>query len=111
MKDDSFDKLLGFLQRLTEARIHHRLSRHLDDAVSVEVWVPGEHWEVDFFADGEVYVERFRSDGHVDDESALTELFAKHSFAEPAAEPRIPPVPAKSVSRRKLESSRSSSKK
>lgn len=42
-------------------------------------------WEVDFFADGEVYVERFCSNGQIDDESASVELFAKHSVdAEPA---------------------------
>ncbi len=82
---DRFEKLLTFVRRLEAARIHHRISYHIDDAISVEVYVPGEHWEVDFFADGEVYVERFRSDGHIDDESAIAELFAKHAVgAEPA---------------------------
>jgi hypothetical protein len=75
MKDDRFDKLLAFLDRLDEAKISYRLNKHLYDAISVEVYAPGEHWEVDFFADGEVYVERFRSNGHIDDEAALEELF------------------------------------
>lgn len=102
MKQDRFDKLLTFVQRLAETKIDHRLSHHIDDAISVEAWVPGEHWEVDFFADGEVYVERFRSDGQVEDESVLTEFFAKHSFgSEPAAvESKITSLPAKSVPRR-----------
>ena len=79
MTTDCFEKLLTFVQRLEEAKIHHRLSYHIEDAISVEVYVPGEHWEVDFFADGEVYVERFRSNGQIDDESAFAELFEKHS--------------------------------
>jgi len=75
MKDDRFDKLLAFLDHLDNAKIPYRLSKHLYDAISVEAYAPGEHWEVDFFADGEVYVERFRSNGHIDDETTLDELF------------------------------------
>src|SRR5947209_663647 len=75
MKADRFDKLLAFLDRLENAKITYRVSKHLYDAISVEVYAPSEHWEVDFFADGDVYVERFRSDGHIDDEAVLDELF------------------------------------
>lgn len=76
MNADRFDKLLAFLDRLDKAKIPYRIMKHLYDAISVEANAPGEHWEVDFFADGEVYVERFRSNGHIDDESTLEELFA-----------------------------------
>lgn len=76
MNADRFDKLLAFLDRLDKAKIPFRITKHLYDAISVETYAPGEHWEVDFFADGEVYVERFRSNGHIDDESTLEELFA-----------------------------------
>ena len=86
MKEDRFEKLLAFLDRLERAKIWYRVWKHLEDAISVEAYAPGEHWEVDFFADGEIYVERFRSDGHIDDESALAELFALCSDEEPAAE-------------------------
>ncbi|HKI34431.1 MAG TPA: hypothetical protein VKA46_21430 [Gemmataceae bacterium] len=85
MKPDQFAKLLVFLDRLDKQKIHYRLSKHLEEALSVEVYAPGEHWEVDFWADGEVYVERFRSNGHIDDEAVLSELFALCSDEEPSS--------------------------
>jgi hypothetical protein len=90
MKVDPFTKLLNFLERLGNAKIPYVLSHHLEGAVSVEVHAPGEHWEVDFFADGQVYVERFRSHGHIDDESVLGELFALCSDDEPPTVPAVP---------------------
>ena len=85
MKRDPFAKLLDFLARLEKARITYRLSKHIEDAISVEARAPGEHWEVDFFADGDVYVERFRSNGHIDEESSLAELFRLCSDEEEPA--------------------------
>jgi hypothetical protein len=76
MKQDRFDRLLGFLQRLDQAGFHYTLANYREDAVSVQVHVPSEHWEVDFLADGSIEVERYRSDGTIHDESALDELFA-----------------------------------
>ena len=84
MKTDQFTKLLSFLDRLDQGKIPYRLRKHLEEAISVEVYAPGEHWEVDFWADGEIYVERFRSNGHIDDESIWHELFARCSDEEPA---------------------------
>jgi hypothetical protein len=55
------------------------LSSIRDNAILVEVTVPGEHWEIEFFATGEVEVEVFRSDGNVRDVDALDELFARWS--------------------------------
>ena len=83
MKADKFDKLMAFLDRLEKAKISYRLSKRLDDAIRVDTQSPGEHWEVDFLADGEIYVERFRSDGHIDDESALEELFRLWADKDP----------------------------
>jgi hypothetical protein len=89
MKNDTFKKMLAFLERLAAAKIPYRIWYHVEDAVSVEARAPGEHWEIDFFADGEVYVERFKSNGHVDDESILSELFALCADDEAAVE-KIP---------------------
>jgi hypothetical protein len=86
MKEDQFDKLLNFLDRLNRAKIFYRLAGDRFDALSVEIAVPGEHWEVDFLRDGEIEVERYCSPGHIDDESALAELFAKFSDEEPSQE-------------------------
>jgi hypothetical protein len=89
MKADRFDKLLDFLQRLDEAKIHYVLTNYREDAISVEVYAPGEHWEVDFLADGEIDVERYRSNGHIDDESVLEELFALCSDVESSSEEAV----------------------
>lgn len=72
----SFQKLLDFLAKLQEHNYPYRLSCWRDEAIMVELAVPGERWEVEFFADGSVEVERFRSDGRIHDEAALTELFS-----------------------------------
>jgi hypothetical protein len=85
MQRGRFHKLLAFLDRLQTAKIPFQLRHHVQDAISVEVYAPSEHWEVDFFRDGDVYVERFRSNGHIDEESALAELFRLCADEEPPA--------------------------
>lgn len=66
-------KLLAFLDRLDVGRIHYTLA-HFRDSITVEIAVPAEKWEVEFFADGRVEVEVFRSQHGVEDESALARL-------------------------------------
>lgn len=87
MMNDTFGQMLDLLRRLDEAKIAHRLKQCRDDAIMVEVDVPGERWEIEFvsYSTGvQVEIERFRSNGEIDDESALAELFAKYSDrAEP----------------------------
>ena len=76
----AFQKLLDFLNRLDEAKLTYRLSHFREETVAVELAVPGERWEVEFFANGTVEVERFRSDGRVSaDESLLSDLFTKYA--------------------------------
>ncbi len=87
MKNSSFRELLHLLQRLDEAKISHKLNQVRDDAVMIEVAVPGQRWEIEFVDYGDethVEIERFVSNGHMDDESALEELFAKFSDKEEA---------------------------
>jgi hypothetical protein len=91
MAADRFDKLLGSLRRLEEAKIYHRVVSNRYDAISVVVTVPGQRWEVDFLADGDIDVERFVSTGDIDDESALEELFEKFSEPPQPATPRANP--------------------
>jgi hypothetical protein len=64
-KSGSLQSLLDFIGKLSSAKIFFRLDSHRDEAVMVRVDVPGERWEVEFFADGEVEVERFLSSGGV----------------------------------------------
>jgi hypothetical protein len=85
MNGDVFRTLLAFLRRLEQAKIWYRLNQIRDDALMVEIHVPGERWEVELVDYGdEVHweIERFVSDGKIDDETALDELFAKFSDEE-----------------------------
>lgn len=75
MKSRLFDKVVAFLQRLDEANIAYSLKHNRPEAITVTVDIPGERWEIDFLADGEVDVQRFVSNGDIRDEKVLEELF------------------------------------
>jgi hypothetical protein len=71
-------KILDFLDRLEAANIFYRLD-HVRDSIMILIAVPGERWEVEFFDDGGVDVEVFRSAGDIShDSSVLDELIATH---------------------------------
>ena len=55
------DSLLNFLDDLERARIYFHLEHNCSEAIMVRVDIPGERWEVEFFADGSIEVEVFRS--------------------------------------------------
>lgn len=61
---NAMEKLLDFIYKLQQKKYAYRLDC-VRDAIMVEVYIPGEHWEVEFFADGNVEVEVFRSEGDV----------------------------------------------
>lgn len=71
-------KLIDFLDRLEKNKIYYRLNK-IRDGILVEAAGPGERWEVEFFADGEVQVERFITTGEISDESELEKLFLDFS--------------------------------
>ena len=71
--------LLSFLNDLRDSKISYRLGHQRDDAIMVEIAVPGERWEVEFFEDGTVETEVFKSDGSIHDISALADLIRRHS--------------------------------
>jgi hypothetical protein len=72
---DVFARLMAFLGRLEAARIWYRLSK-IRDAVMVEVAVPGQRWEVEFFVDGHIEREIFESTNYVEDVADLSALEA-----------------------------------
>jgi hypothetical protein len=88
MKSDPFRRLLAFLERLDDAKIAYTLEHSRDDALMVLVYSPAGYWEVEFTADGEVDIERYRSDGRIEDESALEELFASWADEESPGAPK-----------------------
>ena len=69
------DPLLAFLRRLEEHQIHYRLNK-VRDAIMVEVAIPGQRWEVEFFPDGSIEVEEFITTGTIEDASVLDALFS-----------------------------------
>src|SRR5205814_5666805 len=90
MNNDTFHQVLDLLRRLDEAKIAHRLGQARDDALMIEVDVPGERWEIEFVDYGDevhIEIERFRSNGKIYDESLLDELFARYSADSPEPTP------------------------
>ena len=82
VSQDAYRQILDLLRRLDAANIYYRLSRHREEALMIEVAVPGARREIEFVDYGDevhVEIERFRSNGEICDESALDELFAKNS--------------------------------
>ena len=77
MNAPPFQKLSSFLKQLEQDKIHYTLASHRDDAIMVQVTVPGERWEIEFLGDGTVEIERFISHGEICGEEV-----------EPVAQPR-----------------------
>jgi hypothetical protein len=71
--------VLDLLKRLDEAKIHYRVAHNQEDAITVEVAVPGQRWEIDCYGNGATEVEIFRSDGSIKDGSAIEQLFRDFS--------------------------------
>ena len=71
-------KLTKFLDQLDESDLHYTLSSVREGSVLVAVTVPGERWEIEYMADGDVEVELFKSDGEIHDENLIADLFKRH---------------------------------
>ena len=68
-----------FIDRLGEQKLHDTLASYRDHAIMISVAVPGERWEVEFFDDGTIEVEVFRSISRgLEGEEALERLFAEN---------------------------------
>ena len=68
------ERLLDFLNKLEENHIYYRLNK-VRDTILVEIAIPGERWEVEFFRDGTIEVEKFITEGQIKDASTLDVLF------------------------------------
>ena len=71
--------VLDLLRRLDAARLSYRLEQIRDDAICIQVAVPGERWEIELLETGEVEIEVFQSNGEIRDAHALSDLFARFS--------------------------------
>ena len=86
MTANHFSKLIAFLERLDQSKIPYTMEHSREDAIMILAFAPGEYWEIEFLQDGEIDIERYRSDGHIEDEAALEELFRLCSDEETLAE-------------------------
>ncbi|KQM74009.1 hypothetical protein ASE72_05510 [Sphingomonas sp. Leaf20] len=64
----------AFLSQLDASRTHYSLTSVREGGVMVHVALPGERWEVEFFADRGPEVEVFRSDGTIGGHEKVAEL-------------------------------------
>lgn len=71
-------QLLEFLNELENRKIYYRLNK-VRDSLMVEIAVPGQRWEVEFFADGSIEIEKFVSEGTLYDKSELEHFFEEFS--------------------------------
>ena len=72
--------LIEFLEKLEKNKIYYKLGKVRENAIMIEVAVPGERWEIEFNSYGckldcDVEIERFKSDGIIEDEKELDVLF------------------------------------
>jgi hypothetical protein len=70
--------LFELLKALDDPEVSYRLER-VRDSVMVVVVVPGERWEVEFFENGDIEVERFMSDGTIEGGEAVDRLLPRIS--------------------------------
>jgi hypothetical protein len=87
MNADPFGRLLSLLDRLDKAKIPYQMRHSRDDAIMIVAFAPGQYWEIDIMQDGEMEIERYRSDGVIDDESVLQDLFDLWSDDVPKSKP------------------------
>ncbi|MEG0260362.1 MAG: hypothetical protein RR595_02740 [Lysinibacillus sp.] len=56
-------EFIDFLNKLEESKVFYKLNKVRNEAILVEIAVPGQRWEVEFMEDGTVEIEKFISDG------------------------------------------------
>ena len=78
----AFDKLDTFLGDLEQRGINYTLAHNRPEAVMVIATAPGERWEIEFFRDGSVEIEKFFSSGKIHGEKVLGELLSSYSDDE-----------------------------
>lgn len=77
MNEASIRRILELLGRMNAAHISYRIANPTEGAIMVEVFVPGERWEIEFHEDGEIGVEIFVSKGIIQGAELLEDLFRR----------------------------------
>jgi hypothetical protein len=68
-------ELINFLNKLEDNNIFYKLDKVRNEAIMVEVAVPGQRWEIEFMEDGTVEIEKSISDGDYYEVKELETLF------------------------------------
>lgn len=71
--------LFSLIDRLDAVHISYALDAVRSGYIMIEVYVPGERWEIEYSIDGEFEIEIYRSDGKIHDATQLEDLFRRHS--------------------------------
>lgn len=72
-------EFINFLNKLEDNSIFYKLNKVRNEAIMVEVVIPGQRWEIEFMEDGTVEIEKFISDGNLYDVKELDNLFKDFS--------------------------------
>jgi hypothetical protein len=70
----ALENTAGLCERLDHQHIPYELAIVRRDALMVSVAVPGERWEIEFFDDGHIEVEKFLSQGVSENPGAVRDL-------------------------------------
>lgn len=66
-----------FCRELDRLHVRYELQIVRAEALMMSIAVPGERWEIEFFDDGQIELERFVSQGVVGVPGVLAELLAR----------------------------------
>lgn len=72
-------KINEFLNKLEEKNIYYKLGKVREEALMMEVAVPGQRWGIEFLDDGTIDIEKFLSDGEIYDKAELDTLIRDFS--------------------------------
>jgi hypothetical protein len=72
-------EFINFLNKLEDSNIFYKLNKVRNEAIMVEVAVPGQRWEIEFMEDSTVVIEKFISDGDIYDGKELEVLLKDFS--------------------------------
>ena len=73
------EKLVYFLNELEKKKIYYTLHK-VRDSVLVNIAVPGQRWEIEFFSDEHIEIEKFFSNGIIYDHTEIDNLFENFSL-------------------------------
>ncbi|MGO9559430.1 MAG: hypothetical protein ACLPYW_10120 [Acidimicrobiales bacterium] len=70
----AFEKVSKLCRELDARRVNYELTFARPEALMLSVAIPGERWELEFFEDGLIELERFVSAGVEEDSTAARKL-------------------------------------